>query len=131
LDPDKIGFKQPDFGFNGELDFEALGANYSNERSNWLKFMNCVSMFPKHERVKNYIDFCNRRKEERIAAAKTLNPVNESQNNKERSEKAENRGGLSVRFLDPPSADVPRERYIQVAKSEEVTEFKKKYINLT
>ena len=23
LDPDKIGFKQPDFGFNAELDFDA------------------------------------------------------------------------------------------------------------
>jgi hypothetical protein len=25
----------------------------------WRKFMECVSLFPKYERVKNYIDFVN------------------------------------------------------------------------
>jgi hypothetical protein len=28
----------------------------------WRKFMDCVSQYPKHERVKNYITFVNQKK---------------------------------------------------------------------
>jgi hypothetical protein len=57
LDPDSVEFGQPDFGFDSTVNFE-----WNNEESadkGWRRFMDCVSLFPKHERVKNYIEFVN------------------------------------------------------------------------
>ena len=48
LNPDLIGFKRPDFGFDDDLDFEAD----DEERAElWVRFMDCVSLCPHFERV--------------------------------------------------------------------------------
>lgn len=68
LDPDEVGFLQPDFGFDGnfachqdeDVTEETLG------KQNWKKLIDIVSLFPKHERVKNYISFVNKRKIQRL-----------------------------------------------------------------
>lgn len=69
LDPDSMPFAIPDFGFNNELSFNDL--YYSNMASEgmafegfigWKKFMDCVSMYPRYERVQNYIQFVNEKK---------------------------------------------------------------------
>jgi hypothetical protein len=45
----------PDFGFNNYLDF----GKENDQLFGWTKFMDCVNIFPKHERVQNYIAFIN------------------------------------------------------------------------
>lgn len=60
LDPDSMEFTFPDFGFNNELEFEE-GDEYGAVFG-WRKFMDCVAIEPKYERVQNYISFINDRK---------------------------------------------------------------------
>ena len=60
LDPDNIGFNQPDFGFDYDFDFEENQS--SGAQRGWKRFMDTMSIFPKYERVKNYIDFVNQKK---------------------------------------------------------------------
>ena len=65
LDPDDVGYSQPDFGFNYDLDFEQVKDNEVSG-AGWRRFMDCVSVSPKYERVKNYIDFVNTKKIQKL-----------------------------------------------------------------
>jgi hypothetical protein len=60
LDPDSMDFTFPDFGFNNELEFEE--GDEDGAVFGWRKFMDCVAIDPKYERVQNYISFINDRK---------------------------------------------------------------------
>jgi hypothetical protein len=60
LDPDNMEFTFPDFGFNNELEFEERDDD--GAVLGWRRFMDCVSMAPKYERVQNYISFINDKK---------------------------------------------------------------------
>ena len=53
-------FTFPDFGFNNELEFEERDDD--GAVLGWRRFMDCVSMAPKYERVQNYIGFINDKK---------------------------------------------------------------------
>ena len=44
LDPEEMGFAQPDFGFESNLNF---AQNASTK--GWQRFLDCISIFPKHE----------------------------------------------------------------------------------
>lgn len=57
LNVDEIGYQMPDFGFN--YNFSFVLEDEKLQGAGWRKFMDCVSIFPKYERVKNYIDFVN------------------------------------------------------------------------
>ena len=46
----------PDFGFNESLSFD------ESQECGWNTFMDCVSIMPKCERVRNYIDFIHKKK---------------------------------------------------------------------
>ena len=62
LNPDLVRFNRPDFGFNDYMSFdEQCGSG-----KNWQKFMDCVSLFPKNERVQNYISFMQGKKTEKL-----------------------------------------------------------------
>lgn len=69
IDPDEIGYAQPDFGFDTQLSFDYFD-NQSEDQdfqgTGWNKFKDCVSMFPKYERVKNYINFINQKKIQKL-----------------------------------------------------------------
>jgi hypothetical protein len=58
LDPDNIPFSQPDFGFDYDFEFNDAAANGGAEQY-WKQLTNLVSLYPRYERVKNYIDFVN------------------------------------------------------------------------
>ena len=60
LDPDSMEFTFPDFGFNNELEFEE--GDEDGAVFGWRKFMDCVAIDPKYERVQNYISFINDKK---------------------------------------------------------------------
>ena len=60
LDPDSLGFNQPDFGFDYDFDFD--DAQTTGSQRGWQRFMDTLAVFPKYERVKNYIDFVNQKK---------------------------------------------------------------------
>ena len=60
LDPDSMEFPFPDFGFNNELEFEE--GDEDGAVFGWRKFMDCVAIDPKYERVQNYISFINDKK---------------------------------------------------------------------
>jgi hypothetical protein len=64
LNPDKIPFRHPDFGFNDYMTFKEED-NEPNDKG-WKRFMDSVSMFPQFERVKNYIDFIHTKKMEEL-----------------------------------------------------------------
>ena len=75
LDPDTIEFNAPDFGYNNFLSFdedtndEVSRYQIESCKSNndlpdmhingWKKFLDFISLYPKHERVQNYIQFMN------------------------------------------------------------------------
>jgi hypothetical protein len=61
LDPDEIGFSQPDFGYNYDLDFDQE-KDPQIDGGGWSRFMDCVSLTPRYERVRNYIEFVNQKK---------------------------------------------------------------------
>ena len=65
LDPNTVRFKLPDFGFDWRLDFEEQDEEVSG--AGWRRFMDCISIFPKHERVQNYIEFVNKKKVKKFA----------------------------------------------------------------
>lgn len=60
LDPDNLGFPQPDFGFDYDFDFDEN--SLTDNARGWKRFMDTMSVFPKYERIKNYIDFVNQKK---------------------------------------------------------------------
>jgi hypothetical protein len=60
LDPDSMDYTFPDFGFNNELEFEE--GDEDGAVFGWRKFMDCVAIDPKYERVQNYISFINDKK---------------------------------------------------------------------
>ena len=65
LDPDKVHYSAPDFGFNNALTFEdddEFEVEGDDGNAGWRKFMDCVSMFPRFQRVQNYIGFINEKK---------------------------------------------------------------------
>ena len=51
MDPSTLPYKMPDFGFNTNLAFE----EFEEGLFGWRKFMDCVSVSPRFERVQNYI----------------------------------------------------------------------------
>ena len=54
LNPDYVKYKRPDFGFN---DYMTFNENEYNALSGWNKLIPLLSIFPKYERVNNYINF--------------------------------------------------------------------------
>ena len=60
LDPDSMDYTFPDFGFNNELELEE--GDEDGAVFGWRKFMDCVAIDPKYERVQNYISFINDKK---------------------------------------------------------------------
>ena len=67
LTPDSMPFSRPDFGFNDYMNFdddlESQGIN------GWRSFLDCFSLVPKYERVKNYIDFIHDKKITKLRAS--------------------------------------------------------------
>ena len=57
LDPEEMGFAQPDFGFESNLNFAQ-----NTSPNGWQRFLDCISKFPKHEMLKNYVNFVNQKK---------------------------------------------------------------------
>ena len=55
-------FQNPDFGFNNDLIFEDNSQAFSKYSSNWKYIMDQITLFPRFERVKNYIQFVNEQK---------------------------------------------------------------------
>lgn len=56
IDPDLMKFKNPDFGFNNHLIFEDSSDQPTlNISSNWRYLLDYTSLFPRFERVNNYI----------------------------------------------------------------------------
>ena len=60
LDPDVIGYNQPDFGYDCSLSLSHINPD-DYEGLGWRKFMDCVATYPKYERVQNYIDLVNQK----------------------------------------------------------------------
>lgn len=58
-------FARPDFGFNDYMSFEQ-GDEAFSALNGWKKFMDCFSLVPKYERVKNYIEFIHEKKMEKL-----------------------------------------------------------------
>ena len=61
IDPDNVTFQNPDFGFNNDLIFED-SSNYGKFSSNWKYIMDYTTLFPRFERVSNYIQHVNEQK---------------------------------------------------------------------
>ena len=59
LSPEAMRFAKPDFGFNDGLMFSTEEEDSENM---WIKFLDCFSLTPKYERVKNYVDFIHSKK---------------------------------------------------------------------
>lgn len=88
LDPDIIKYSYPDFGYDGILSFsENEDSDEGYKGSGWRKFMDCVSIQPKFERVKQYINFVNQKKIEKL----TEQQENTSQGKSKISEKEDKR----------------------------------------
>ena len=62
IDPDKMEFQSPDFGFNNHLIFEDNSGHCGKYSSNWKYIMDYATLFPRFERVTNYITFVNSKK---------------------------------------------------------------------
>ena len=62
IDPDEMKYQCPDFGFDNNLIFEEKNqiGHYS---ANWKFFMDYASLFPRFERLANYIQFIKTQKE--------------------------------------------------------------------
>jgi hypothetical protein len=59
LNSDYVKFKRPDFGFNDYMTFDE---NEYDALSGWNKLIPLLSIFPKYERVNNYINFIQEKK---------------------------------------------------------------------
>ena len=63
IDPEKVIYKCPDFGFNNLLNFndpvEERKKMKSGLSNNWKYVMDFAQMEPRFERVRNYITFVN------------------------------------------------------------------------
>ena len=79
LDPEEIRYAFPDFGFDSTQNFQDLNQDNDYGGKGWQKFMDCVSLYPKHERVKNYVNFINQKKIQLFEGVKlnTKNPQNQ------------------------------------------------------
>lgn len=62
IDPDNMTFQNPDFGFNNSLIFEDITPNNGKYSSSWKYIMDYTTLFPRFERVTNYIQFVNQTK---------------------------------------------------------------------
>jgi hypothetical protein len=62
LSPEAMIYAKPDFGFNDGLIFD----DSADEENVWNKFLDCFSLVPKYERVKNYVEFIHAKKMERL-----------------------------------------------------------------
>lgn len=84
-------FARPDFGFNDYMSYEQ-GEEIFTGFNGWRKFMDCFSLVPKYERVKNYIEFIHEKKMEHLrksipdsAIKKFRVDINRSGNNSKQS----------------------------------------------
>lgn len=62
INPDIVGFKRPDFGFNDYLTFE----EEQSSQQFWKKIGDCIKTKPEQERLLNYITFVSRKKYEAL-----------------------------------------------------------------
>lgn len=66
LNPDTMPYARPDFGFNDYMSFDEIDFNAG--MNGWRKFLDCFSLVPKYERVKNYIEFIHDKKIQKLRA---------------------------------------------------------------
>ena len=55
INPDTVGYKRPDFGFNDFLTFE-------EKQHYWKRVSDCIKNKPEQERLQNYISFIQQKK---------------------------------------------------------------------
>jgi hypothetical protein len=67
LTPDTMPYARPDFGFNDFMSFE--DTDESGHINGWKSFLDCFSLVPKYERVKNYIEFIHDKKITKLRAS--------------------------------------------------------------
>lgn len=68
LDPDDIKCSYPDFGYDQILSFSGdENDEDAYKGSGWRRFMDCVSVNPKFERVRNYVNFVNQKKIQKLS----------------------------------------------------------------
>ena len=60
-------YARPDFGFNDYMSFEDNDENCGI--NGWKSFLDCFSLVPKYERVKNYIEFIHDKKITKLRAS--------------------------------------------------------------
>ena len=67
LDPDKLKFSYPDFGYNADFNFKESEQEQTDiEGTGWRRLLGCISTNPKNERVINYINYVNQAKIQKL-----------------------------------------------------------------